>query len=325
MVNSFDKFSSGQNSKKAVFELINERVLDRLDSPDKYDLESFIAKAREIRADDILMKDAQDILLDKHGYGREVDFISIFDDIMTDNNIENYYGAIYNKFGERSYGLVLRGAIGTYIKTSESFTRGGTEVIIFRIVKNDAGVSIVEHSTKILSYAERDGRNVLELKLSDDEIREGWRIGVCKQNNNFFEYYEQALIAVEGSKLFGRFDFDFSRNTIIDRSEQWYEDKTKWQYEWFNGKEVGISIFNPLSITYGGISTFIYSQSDISSQYLKHGIEYDWAKTYFEDLRRTPWFTIVWKNFSAFLFVKYLFIFLLLLVLSSLHFLHITE
>ncbi len=91
------------------------------------------------------------------------------------------------------------------------------------------------------------------------------------------------MIAVDGIKLFGRFDFDFSENTVIDREIQWYEDSMKWEYEYVNNKKVGISICTPLSLTYGGVSTFVYSQTDVSSQYLKHGIEYDWAESYFKD------------------------------------------
>jgi hypothetical protein len=277
----WDKFTSSQNSKKAVFELINERVIDRLNSPSEYNLEAFVSKAREIRQDDILMKDAQEILRDKYGYGRNVDFLSIFDDVI--ENAQNYYGAIYDNHGERTYGIVLRGVVGTYIKTEETFDRGGSGILIFRILENEDGDRSIEHSTKVLQYEIRDGVKVLELRLNEEELKSGWRIGACKRYGESFKYFEQAIIALDGKKIFGRFDFDFEKNKLVDRLELWYEDKSMWQYEKINGLKVGIQILNPLSITYGGISTIIYSQTDISSQYLKHGIEYEWAEAYFED------------------------------------------
>jgi len=277
----WDKFSSAQNSKKAVFELINERVLDRLESSTEYGIEAFSSKAREIRKDTVLMQDAQEILHDKYGYGKNVDFTSIFDDVI--KNIESYYGAIYDEHGKKSFGIVLRGIIGTYIKTEETFEQGDTEVIIFKITENEHGERSVKHTTKQLEYVIRNGARIFELKLSKGEIEAGWRIGVALQHGSTFEYYGQSLIALNGEKTFGRFDYDFTTNNIIDHTEQWYEDRTKWQYEELNGLKVGIRVLSMLSMTYGAHSSFVYSQTDISSQYLKHQIEYGWVETYFGD------------------------------------------
>lgn len=102
------------------------------------------------------------------------------------------------------------------------------------------------------------------------------------------EIYRQKVIALNGKKVFGRFDFNLDDNTLIDHESDWYMNKDKWNYVTApDGSNYGIQIFSIMSTTYGGVSTFIESQTIITSQYLKSkawntNISYSWAEQLFK-------------------------------------------
>jgi len=121
------------------------------------------------------------------------------------------------------------------------------------------------------------------LSLSEDEIKEGWRIGVCLvDSNGKFTYHDQALITLNGKKIIGRFDYNFETGAVPDKGEDWYLDKSNWNYyENANSDKIGIQLLSILSVSHAGKTTFVYTKPKVTSQYLKHSIEYSWAETFF--------------------------------------------
>ncbi|KKN63933.1 hypothetical protein LCGC14_0496650 [marine sediment metagenome] len=272
-ISSWDKFSSSQNSKKAAFETLNKYIWKISGTENNF--EDFILAAIELTTDDDLMKEAREHLSTEYGYGEtDIDLDSILRGII--ENGDKYYGPIYDKYGHAEYGTVLRGSIGTYFTSDEFFEEKGTHAIVFKIKDG-----IETHEVRKLQVV--DGNPIL--KLSNDDIKNGYRIGVATKNKEGeFEFHENSVIAYNDRKTFGRFEFDLEANTIKDLGNDWYDNTDKWNFEKdSHGNNIGISMLNFLTTTYGGKSVLIDTRTDVTSQYLKFGLEYDYENRYFDD------------------------------------------
>ena len=282
------KFTSSQNAKKALFNVVNEVIYSTNYDPSSYNLDLFKTALKDIIINDILIKYIQTSTQEKFGYFFSKQEIR---DLLIDlkANCKDYYAANYDNDGNIKYGLMLQGVIGTYFETQEDFLEdfdefevGGTFAIVHKIETKNGQKNII-HAVRKLQTT----NNHFTVKLSDADIQAGWRLGACTlDSDGKYLFHKQAIIALSGKRVQGRFSFDFENNEIIDNGRYWYLDKNTWNYyENTDGKKIGIQLISITSFAYGGEGVFINSKARVTSQYLKYGdlCKYDWAESYFSD------------------------------------------
>ncbi len=104
------------------------------------------------------------------------------------------------------------------------------------------------------------------------------------------EIISQALITFDSNKLNGRFEFksgsEFSWQTnprLIDHKQDWYRDTGGWDYLMDGDKKIGLKLLNIMVTSFGGTNTFLHSWTHLTTNFLKYGIEWNYAQILFSD------------------------------------------
>lgn len=224
----------------------------------------------------------------------------IYDIMLVD---DLYYGLYYGSFykdGVLRHGLRLKASLATYLTTNDFYKiphsiwvanqkdlksqiahddiygapyLGGTNSIGYKIEKGVITNRIFPLST------DADGLPIY--KLSEKEVEEGWELGAAiRQPDGTIKAYPQALITLNDRRV--RSGFSFSDDGSVKFDPRWFltfqENVLSHQ-----GKNYGIRILNVLATGQGAFNTFVYSESDLTNNHLKNGMDWEYANKYFAD------------------------------------------
>jgi len=301
-ITQWDVCSKSDNAKKALFEVINNKIAAQLDTTQN-DGEAFLGALYTFRDDfEVLNTIREDVAL----YGYRLEQQEIRDKLYEITfNFRNYYGCSYDAQNNLRFGLVLRASIGTYTETNELLFRRDIPYEIEQnsdILSDDWEMSVNGMSLKgtwALMYRMENGRpihkliklnldspgNILTPDYNENDLKEGWVFGAAYiDSNGNIRTHPQALITLNGQKIFNGIYFE---NEQVKYDGVWNNEEKYWNnlYRQVDGlnKISGVQVLNVMATSYGAQNKIILSKAVLTSNWLKYGKEWKYSGYYFTD------------------------------------------
>ncbi|TFF93244.1 MAG: hypothetical protein EU544_06180, partial [Promethearchaeota archaeon] len=211
------------------------------------------------------------------------------------SDVSSYYGVYYDSAGRIRYGLCLSASLGISVVTDErlifneipysiwSLSRDmekeliafnewgtpyfkGTISLAFRIHEG-----VIQHR---LIPLQTNDQGQLEFTLSEKYTQEGWQLGAAlRQTDTSIRILPHAILTYNGKKL--QQGLFLQENTPLSYNPNWYSE--------VGAKNEGYSVrvLTFLATAHGAHHHFVFSGADLTSNQLKLGQKWEYARPYF--------------------------------------------